>query len=289
MSWIRLASIFMLLVLSLMSCSTFRIAYNRADFFLTAYAKDYLDLEPSQIGPWEPLLATELERHRTEELPVLAAYVEQVLLASRQGFDERNLTCLLKAFHDIYRRHARIAVTLASPLLAGLSPSQVKKLNQRFIQEAEEDLAKLAEGGERTERERRIRRVVDAIEDWTGPLNSGQQALVAESIARMPETRKLYLDYRGGKRSGLIALLEAKGDEAGIRVYLREWLVEWSDLPPNLEQARGTLNAQIVEFLTRLAASLDKSQLQQLDKRLRGLRDDLMKLQRQPRMATLAC
>ena len=285
----RLALVLLVGVLTLMGCSTVTIAYNRADFFVKAYAKDYLDLEPLQVAGWEPLLTRELARHRAEELPYLAAYADQALRASRLGFDERNITCLIDSSRDLYPRQARFAVTLVTPLLVGLSPAQIKSLDKRFREEAEEDLAELAEGGGAAERQRRTRRLVDTIEDWTGPLASGQEALVAEVMGRMPETRKLYLDYRGRQRGDLIALLEARAGEARINAFLTAWLVDWREMPPALDQARGAMNAGIAELFIRLAASLDQTQRDRLDKRLRDLRDDLMELQRQPQMATLSC
>lgn len=285
----RLVLVLLMAVLAPVGCSAVTIAYNRADFFVKAYAKDYLDLEPLQVASWEPLLTRELARHRAEELPYLAAYADQALRASRLGFDERNITCLIDSSRDLYQRQARFAVTLVTPLLAGLSPAQIKSLDKRFREEAEEDLAELAEGGGAAERQRRTRRLVDAIEDWTGPLASGQEALVAEVMGRMPETRKLYLDYRGRQRGDLIALLEARAGEARINAFLTAWLVDWREMPPALDQARGAMNAGIAELLIRLAASLDQTQRDRLDKRLRELRDDLMELQRQPQVATLSC
>ena len=115
----RLALVFLVAVLTLVGCSTVTIAYNRADFFVKAYAKDYLDLEPVQVAGWEPLLIRELARHRAEELPYLAAYADQVLRASRLGLDEGNMTCLIASSRDLYQRQARYAVTLVTPLLAG--------------------------------------------------------------------------------------------------------------------------------------------------------------------------
>lgn len=285
----RLALVLLVAVLTLVGCSALTIAYNRADFFMKAYAKDYLDLEPLQVASWEPLLTRELARHRAEELPHLAAYANQVLRASRLGFDERNITCLIDSSRDLYQRQARYAVTLVTPLLVGLSPAQIKSLDKRFKEEAEEDLAELAEGGGAGERKQRTRRLVDAIEDWTGPLASAQEALVAEAMGRLPETRRLYLDYRGRQRGDLIALLEARAGEASISAFLTAWLVDWRDMPPALDQARGAMNAGIAELFIRLAASLDQTQRDRLDKRLRDLRDDLMELQRQPQMATLSC
>lgn len=285
----HLALVLLVAVLTLVGCSTVTIAYNQADFFVKAYAKDYLDLEPVQVAGWEPMLTRELARHRAEELPYLAAYADQVLRASRLGLDEGNMTCLIASSRDLYQRQARFVVNLATPLLAGLSPAQIKSLDQRFKEEAGEDLAELAEGGGSAERERQTRRLVDAIEDWTGPLASGQEALVAEAMGRMPETRRLYLDYRGRQRRDLIALLEAKAGEARISAFLTDWLVDWREMPLSLDQARGAMDVAITELFIRLAASLDQTQRDRLDRRLRDLRDDLMELQRQPRMATLAC
>ncbi|MFZ1574897.1 MAG: DUF6279 family lipoprotein [Chromatiaceae bacterium] len=285
----HLALVLLVAVLTLVGCSTVTIAYNQADFFVKAYAKDYLDLEPVQVAGWEPMLTRELARHRAEELPYLAAYADQVLRASRLGLDERNMTCLIASSRDLYQRQARYAVTLVTHLLAGLSPAQIKSLDQRFKEEAEEDLAELAEGGGSAARERRTRRMVDAIEDWTGPLASGQEALVAETMGRMPETRRLYLDYRGRQRRDLIALLEAKAGEARISAFLTDWLVAWREMPLALDQARGAMEVAITALFIRLAASLDQTQRDRLDRRLCDLRDDLMELQRQPRMATLSC
>lgn len=285
----HLALVLLVAVLTLVGCSTVTIAYNQADFFVKAYAKDYLDLEPVQVAGWEPMLTRELARHRAEELPYLAAYADQVLRASRLGLDEGNMTCLIASSRDLYQRQARFVVNLATPLLAGLSPAQIKSLDQRFKEEAGEDLAELAEGGGSAERERQTRRLVDAIEDWTGPLASGQEALVAEAMGRMPETRRLYLDYRGQQRGNLIALLEAKAGEARISAFLTDWLVDWREMPLSLDQARGAMDVAITELFIRLAASLDQTQRDRLDRRLRDLRDDLMELQRQPRMATLSC
>lgn len=285
----HLALVLLVAVLTLVGCSTVTIAYNQADFFVKAYAKDYLDLEPVQVAGWEPMLTRELARHRAEELPYLAAYADQVLRASRLGLDEGNMTCLIASSRDLYQRQARFVVNLATPLLAGLSPAQIKSLDQRFKEEAGEDLAELAERGGSAERERQTRRLVDAIEDWTGPLASGQEALVAEAMGRMPETRRLYLDYRGRQRRDLIALLEAKAGEARISAFLTDWLVDWREMPLSLDQARGAMDVAITELFIRLAASLDQTQRDRLDRRLRDLRDDLMELQRQPRMATLSC
>ena len=60
-------------------------------------------------------------------------------------------------------------------------------------------------------------------------------------------------------------------------------------MPLSLGQAGGAMDVAITELVSRLAASLEQTQRDRLDRRCRDRRDDLRELQRQPRMATLSC
>jgi hypothetical protein len=285
----RLVAMLVAAVLSLAGCSRVGIAYNTADLLVKGYAEDYLDLERTQLARWEPVLGAELARHREEELPHLAAYFDEVLKASRLGFNERNMSCLTKELQALYRRQAGSAVTLATPLLVELTPAQIQRLNQRFRDQAAEDLAELTGRSSAQEKARRARRYVKSIEDWTGPLDVGQKAIVAEVTSRMPETQSSLIEYRTRKREQLIALLEAEAGEQAIKTFMTEWIVDFLDLPPELERGRQELSERIGELFVRLGASLDERQRDRLDNRLRKLRDDLMKLQSEPRLAPLTC
>ena len=276
-------------LLTLAGCSRVTIAYNTADFFIGQYARDYLQLTDEQLAGWEPRLKAELARHRAEELPYLAAFFEQTLKVSRAGFNDDNMTCLTGAFRDLYRRQARLAVALSSPLLAGLTPRQIDALERRFRDEAAEDRADLATRDWHAELRKRARRYVKAIEDWTGPLNASQRALVAEITGRMPDSESAVVAYRTRQREALIAQLRRSASEAGIRSFLTAWLVDFSNLPPELDRAGVAIGAQISELFIRLGASFDERQRQRFDKRLRQLRDDLMQLQQQPRLTPPSC
>ncbi|MBK1645350.1 hypothetical protein CKO25_11995 [Thiocapsa imhoffii] len=270
-------------------CSRIGVAYNTGPFLVKNYARDYLSLDRAQVRRWEPVLEAELARHRSEELPYLAAYFDHLLKASEQGFDQHNTACLTAELRALYQRQARIAVNLAAPLLTDLSASQVQQLEQRFAKQAEEDRAKQAERTRENERLARTRRYVKSIEDWTGPLNAEQQFILADITDRMPNSQERLLDYRTHKRKQLIAMLRANASEPEIHAFLSAWLVTFSDLPQELEQSGEQITERISELVIRLGASLDPTQRQRLETRLRGIRDDLLKLQRQPRMAPLAC
>ncbi len=286
---IRLAVIFSTAVLIFTGCSRFGIAYQTADLLAQGYAKSYLDLEQAQLARWEPTLQTELDRHRDEELPYLAAYFDQLLSASQSGFDEGNTSCLAREFKQLYQRQAQSAATLAAPLLADLTPSQIQALKSRFDQEAAEDGANIAKRSAEQESRKRARRYVKAIENWTGPLTEAQKQIVAEVSSQIPDTRTGVHEYRTRKREQLIALLDAKTDSAAIEGFLSAWLVEFRDLPQDLERGTRETETQLVELLVRLDQTFDEGQRKRLNERFRDLRDEFMRLQNEPRMAPASC
>lgn len=284
----RLALVLVAVLLVPSGCSRIQFAYKSADFLVARYAEDYLELDDRQLERWEPQLKTALDTHRAEELPQLAAFFDQTLKASRAGFDASNTRCLVDSSRDLYRDHARLAVGLAAPLLAGLDRRQIDALERRFQTDNADDRIKPGTDPAR-ERRKRIQRYTKSIEEWTGPLDAAQRQLVAEIAGRMPDTGQNMLDYRQRKQQALLALLRSGADEARIRAFLTDWLVDYRDLPPDLEQAGEAIAARVQELLIRLGASLNGAQRERFQSRLSDLRDDLLALQSAPRLAPLRC
>jgi len=282
-----LLALLLFLPLVLPGCSRLQIAYGTAPFFIERYADDYLALDSAQLTHWEPRLTDALAAHRALELPLLAGYFEALHQASLAGFDTTNTACLTDAFLDLYRRHIRLAVTTAAPLLAGLTPAQVQALERRFALEYAQDRPR--PGDRDRELAKRARRYVKSIEEWTGPLTAAQRGLVAAVTRRMPDTAAAVLDYRTRKRRAFIELLNTKANEATLARFLTDWLVDFRDLPPTLVRAGAQLQERVGELLIALGASLDEGQRQRLSERLAGLRDDLMQLQKAPRLVPVTC
>lgn len=281
------AALGLTLALSLLGCSRITLAYGSADLLLATYADDYLGLIEDQRERWGPRLRGVLDRHRRDELPYLAAFFDQALALSRAGFRAAETTCLVHGARTIYQRHARLVVELVTPLLVALTPSQIQSLKERFARELAEDQAQT--GISDWEWRRRARHYVKAIEKWTGPLSPDQVALVADISARMPDTRQAVLAYRTRKRDRLIALLESGADDQRLSGFLSAWLVDYSDLPPNLQEAGDALEQRLVELVTRVGQGLTREQHDHLGQRLSSLRAELLKLQQVPRLAALGC
>lgn len=284
----RLGLLLLAALLTLTACTRVSVVYNTADFFIERYADDYLRLDSTQLASWRPTLADALGRHRQEELPYLAAFFAELETDARGGFDAARLSCLVDQFEEIYRRHFRIAVDLAAPLLAGLEPSQVRALERKFAKDRAEEIKEGAAADARRDR-KRAKRYADNAKWWIGPLSADQQAIVAEVTAAMPDTAAAWAAYRDARQDRLIRLLDRRASEREIHRFLTEWLVEYRDLPPELQRARREVHQRIVELFVRMDASFTPTQRAHFAKRLATLRDDFTRLQKRPRQAELTC
>lgn len=273
----------------LAGCSTVRLAYNAADIFIERYANDYLGLGDEQLRGWSPTLDAALDRHRTEELPYLAAFFDTALADARGGFSRDGINCLLDQFETIYRRHFRLASAALAPLLADLSPAQISELAETFAEEAAEDAAEAnAEDAQRRAR-KRAERYADNLRWWVGDLSSEQRGIVRNLTRKIPDTAPAWYGYRAEKRRQLIDLLRRNAEPAVIEAFLVDWLVDYTDMPSSLRSALPVLRKTLTEMLLSLQPTFSEAQNDKLLRRLEQLRNDFMALQTRPRMAPVDC
>ncbi|MGB5832433.1 MAG: DUF6279 family lipoprotein [Thiohalocapsa sp.] len=272
----------------LTACSSMKIAYNTADFFIERYADDYLGLDGAQMERWSPTLDAALARHREQELPYLAAFFDSAQNDARKGFTRTDVNCLLDQFEVIYRRHFTLAAEAAAPLLAGLDKTQIDTLERDFAKEAEEDAEDQAPRNAAKIKRKRAERYEDNMRWWIGDLSDPQRAIVRDVTASMPSPRDWYA-YRDAKRRGLVALLRGGASSQRIARFLTDWVVEYRDMPATLTGAKAELRSGFTDLLVRLDATLDAGQRRKLIDRLTRLRGDFMSLQPRARMAPVRC
>jgi hypothetical protein len=285
---VRMGLLLVAALLTLTACTRVSVVYNTADFFIERYADGYLSLDSAQLASWRPALAETLGRHRQEELPYLAAFFADLETGAREGFDATQVGCLVGEFEEIYRRHFRLAVDLAAPLLASLEPSQVRALERKFVKDRAEEIKEGAAASARRDR-KRAKRYTENAKWWIGPLSAEQQAIITEVTAAMPDTAAAWAAYRNARQDRLIRLLDRRAPERELHRFLTEWLVEYRDLPPELQRARREVQQRIVELFLRMDASFTLTQRAHFAKRLATLRDDFLRLQKRPKRAELRC
>jgi len=277
-----------ILLLVVAGCSRVTLGYNAADFLIERYADNYLALSSDQMSAWEPKLEAGLARHRRDELPYIAAFFDLGFKGARRGFEKTTVNCLLNEFEEVYRRNARLAAAVTAPLLTELSQRQIRGLAEKFRKEQAGDVKDDRKGKARRER-KRAEHYIKSVESWVGPLSQAQRQIVGKVAASMPDAGPAWNAYKEGKRRALIRLLSQGASEARIRQFLTDWLADFRDLPPRLQEARIGMRKSIAALFLRLDPSFSPKQRSRFAGRLRDLRDDFLNLQKHPRMASRPC
>lgn len=288
LGWLGLAIAFAV-VLSASGCSRMRIAYHGADFFVDRYVNDYLDLNRSQRQQWAPLRRAALATHREQELPYLAAFFDSARDGAVNGFTRPGMACLLDQFETIYRRHMGLIIGAIAPVLAGLEREQIDALAARFEHEARKDAAKTSAAAAAERARKRAERYTDNMQWWLGTVTPAQQAIVRDLTAALPDTSPSWYSYRDRKRQQLLVLLRQSASAADLERFLRAWLLDLDDLPPDLDGIDAIMREHMTELFVRLGPSFNRAQRERFVERLTSLRDDFLALQAQPRMAARGC
>ena len=215
-----------LLSLLVSACSRTEFAYRNADWLLEYYARQTVDASAAQRDDWRPVLASTLERHREEALPLVIAYLDLAGRIVRQADSSIGAACLLDGALLLSQRHARLAVDLSVPLLTTLDAAQVRYLAE-YVAQRQQDAAKRYLDPDTARRKAsRQERFIDRIETWTGKLNADQRQQVSEALKRIPDLSAPWLAYRAQQTDRLLGMLEAGTSAKALRRYLNDWWVQ---------------------------------------------------------------
>jgi hypothetical protein len=275
------------------ACSTTQVAYNNADWFVTRVANDQLDLSGDQENAWSPTLQRVLQRHRDEELSHIVAFLTNLEALVQAGLTESNLVCVQDHLDDLYRRTAGLVVAIASPLMVGLSDTQIRHLEGRMQERQDDYRREYFEGSSSQRLDRRVERVRQRITRWTGELGSDQKTLIRRAVMTWPDVSRDWSNYRAYKQRQLLALISERPPQAEMDQFLTRWWVEFSDRPPALRQKHDLLANGIIELLASLDATFSDAQRRRLIENIQDVRRDLEGLLPDPpdasRIASWGC
>ena len=272
--------------LLLIGCSRTELVYRNADWLIARWTDRQLDLSRAQQRAWEPQLEAALERHRSEELPRLVAWLRMAEQGAAKGLGTDRLSCLADRAEALYERHARLAVQLALPLLKELDPEQTAHLRRQMQERNAEYRADYLSGSPRKQDAARAERYRERIERWTGRLNPEQREMVAASSRALPNLAALWLAYREDRQAGLLSLLKGSAPPQDLRAYLTDWWVDLAGRPPALAAASEQARSATLALLARLDTSLTPAQRRALEERLGRLRRELQGLAGGPLLAS---
>jgi len=269
----------LLLALMLQGCSPTRIAYDNADVLLRWQANHYLDLEGEQTGQLDRGLVALLAWHRAEALPRYARLANEMAARLQRGMTRQDLEWSYDAVREQSRQALAVAAGESAGLLDQLGAGQIDHLERRLAEENRKFAKEEVQGTVEQRHERRVKRNLERLEEWFGPLEEAQAERVRQYDAHAPFTGALREVDRRRRQAEFLAMLRAR--EARRR--FAPWLQRWeSDRAPAYAQAARTAREEYVQLLLDLDQTLRAGQRAHAVARLRSYGELFDSLARAP-------
>lgn len=253
-------------------CTALQLGYNNADTLLHYRGGKYFGFEDAQRVEFERRVQRFLGWHRKSELPQYARFANELADRLARGVSQADLVWGYDSFQTFLRQSLRAGSGEISEMLDALGPAQIERFQARLDKE-NLDFAKeygLKEAPEER-RSKRVKRNVDRMEDWFGPLSDAQVERVAAYSKRAPLDDQLRDRDRKRMQRELLAMVRAK--EAKKRLV--PWAVAWDqNREPAYEAARKSNLQEFYAMLLDLDKTLTPEQRARAVKRLRGFAGD---------------
>lgn len=251
-----------------------QLAWQRADDLIVNRINEWLDLEPGQEQRLRQRLEPWLRDVREKRLPEYAESLRALAERVDADIDAGDVRWATDRFETLYTDTMRSFLPVISPTLAELSPAQQRHLANR-MEERNRDFRDDYIEGRDEGRYAVAERIIEAVEHWTGSLDSRQQELVHNDVRELPHTPPVWFDYRRSMQQQLLAQVEDGTAPATIEQTLQRWWIERgrNDIPQwhRMEKWRSGLRAILLE----LGRSLTALQRAEARRHLRSRADSL--------------
>ena len=261
----------------LSGCSSIRLAYDNADALILWRASSYFDFQGEQAAELERRIAAYHAWHRAKVLPQVAQLAEDAAQRIERGLTRADIDRIYVAVEAQIRTSVRAGAVEAAPLLDRLEPAQLAHFERRLGEENRTFAKEHLRGTSEERRKRRLKRTVERLEDWTGPLSEEQLKHIRRYNDTAPMLNELRDRDRKRLQSELVSMLRAR--EAVKK--LPEWAANWDrNRDPNYSSAFREARAAYTSLLLQLVPTLSAEQKASAASRMRGLAADFEHLAR---------
>jgi len=261
----------------LAGCSATQFAYNNAEAFLRWQAERYLDVQEEQSEELDRRLGAFLAWHRAQALPQYARLGEEAAARMLRGMKREDLEWSYDALRAQAREALGVAAREAAGLLDGLSPKQISRLEQRLAEDNRKFAKAQVQGTMEERQKRRVKRNLERLEEWFGPLSEAQAARVQRYGERAPSYAELQERDRKRRQAELLAMLRAREAKKRLAAWLQDW--EGGREPAYAAATRAS-RAEFYDLLLDLERTLSAAQREHAAARLKRYAGDFATLSR---------
>lgn len=270
-----------LAALVLASCSVARVAYTNAPPAIAWMVDDWFDLQDGQKDWVKERAARLVAWHRASELPEYERFLQEVAIRVSRGVREEDARWAYQGVRSLYRRAMDRLVPDMADFLLQVTPEQVTYLERKFDKDNEKAFAE-AGATPRERAEKRAKRFVERLEDWTGRLSPAQRDLVTTRVKAMPDITDDWLADRQVRQGELLRLLRSKPSREAMAAGVRRLVLDtdaWRS-PAYVERMRQR-DEQAFALMAALDATFDAGQRARIQKRVREYAADVAYLMAQ--------
>ncbi len=266
---------FLALAIAIAGCSVTRVAYSNAPPAIAWMVDDWFDLQDGQKDWVKERAARLVAWHRASELPEYERFLQEIAARVARGIREEDARWAYLGARDLYRRAMEKMLPDIADFLAQVTPEQVAYLERKFDKDNEKSFAEA--GATPKERaEKRVKRFVERLEDWTGRLTPAQRELVAARVKAMPDVTDDWLLDRQKRQGEFVKLLRARPPREAMIAGVRRLLLDtdaWRS-PAYVAKLRQR-DEQSFALLAALDATFDAAQRASIRKKVIGYAADV--------------
>lgn len=269
----------LVLALVLQGCSVSRLAYNNADVVLRWQADHYFDMEGEQSEQLDRRVAALLAWHRAEALPQYARLAEEMAARLQRGIKRQDLEWSYDALREQIRLTLVAAAGESAGLLDRLGPEQIEHFERRLADDNRKFAKEEVQASVDERHKRRMKRNLERLEEWFGPLDDAQEERLRQYEARAPLTGALRERDRKRRQAEFLAMLRARDAKRRLAPWLERWE---SDREPAYAQAMHATRNEYMQLLLDIDRTLSAEQRAHAVARLRRFGELFDSLARAP-------
>ena len=190
------------------ACTALQFSYNNADGLVRYMAWDYLDLDADQADMLQQRFVRLREWHRSDQLPVYVGLLQAAKERVSKGVTSADVDWATATLRSHYRSLARRAAQDAAPVLASLKADQIDVLEKKLAKEDLRYVEKWLAGEEKRRQRRRVERMVEQFEEWTGDLDASQRSRIEVFVSSHSGVYERRLEERRRWQRQAVALIK---------------------------------------------------------------------------------
>jgi hypothetical protein len=267
----------LVLVLLLAACSAAtRVAYNNAPFAGTWLVDDWFDLHDGQRDWVKERLARFMAWHRVNELPEYERLLQETAAKAGTRITADDARHTFREMRALYHRALRQAIPDMAVFLLLAHPEQADRLARKFAEDNERVVKESVKGTPAERLEKRVKRFIESVEDWTGRLSGPQRELVRARVAAMEDLADAWMSDRRYRQAETVALMRAKPPREAMIAGLTRLLIDsdsWRR--PEYTAKLKARDEQVFALVGALDATLTAEQRTRMHGKVRGYAADV--------------